>query len=445
MLGSMVFALVASQPADLYLPPPIPIPQEVRDAIARERRSRPAAPSGGHILYVNFDGATLHGGNCTNATTNCTFIDSVGTYNYPPYPGTQTQKDAILQRLAGYYADFDVQLVTTRPASGDYSMTMVGPGSAVCGASCSGGAAGVAPLDCSDTNPDDISFAFTDVIGTSDTYAIAVTIAQESAHGYGLGHTHNAQDIMYPALNHQETGFANSTSQIYDLGGGSSDCTGTGQQNSYQLLMQNIGAGGPDMQPPTITFNIPKDGDTVPSMFQVKFDASDNRGVTNIDLYADGNKIGSMGTSPFTFSIPGGFFSAGHHTLKGVAVDMAGNQADSGTITVTVQGLGENPGELGAACQTDADCAQGFCAFDSGANMHFCTRACDATANPCPDGFSCINAGGPMVCAPSTSSGGKSGGGCDVAASSQNGFGLAGLLLLGLGAFSLVLARSRRN
>ena len=445
MLGSMVFALVATQPANLYFPPPMPLPQELRDQLAREQRSRPTAPGAGHILYVNFDGASLTGGNCSNAETNCTFIDSVGPYNYPAYNGSQSQKDAIISRLTGYYADFDVQITTTRPSSGHYSMTMVGPGSGVCGASCSGGAAGVAPLDCGDVSPSDVSFAFTDVIGTSDTYAIAVTIAQESAHGYGLGHTHNALDIMYPALDHQETGFANSTSQIYDLGGGSSDCTGTGQQNSYQLLMSNVGPGGPDMQPPTISFASPHDGDTVPSMFQVSFSATDNRGVTSVDLYADGNMIGSSGTTPYNFPIPGGFFSAGHHTLKGVAKDMAGNQADTGTITITVQGLGENPGELGAACQTDADCANGFCAFDSGANMHFCTRNCDAMANPCPMGFSCIAAGGPMVCAPSTGSGGKSGGGCEVAGVSQHGFGLAGLLLLGLGAFALVLARSRRK
>src|SRR5262245_53573338 len=150
MLGSIVFALVATQPGDLYFPPPIPMPQELREQILSERRTRPSprTPGGGHVLFVNFDGTALHNDSCNNAQTNCTWIDTVGNYNYPPYPGSSAQRQDILDRLNQYYADFDVQIVTTRPSSGSYSMTMVGPGSPVCGVQCSGGAAGVAPLDC---------------------------------------------------------------------------------------------------------------------------------------------------------------------------------------------------------------------------------------------------------------------------------------------------------
>jgi hypothetical protein len=447
MVGSLLFVLLAPQPATAYFPPPIPLPQDLRDQLQREQRSRPTASGGGHLLYINFDGATLtHGSSCSDATTGCTFIAMVSPYNFPAYGGTADEKQQILNRLTTYFADFDVQIVTTRPTTNTYSMTMVGPGSGILGGAGGGQAAGVAPLDCNDLDPNDISFAFTDVVGDADTYAIAVIIAQESAHGYGLGHTRNMQDIMYPMLNHMELGFANSTSPIYDIGGLSSDCTGTGQQNSYQLLMQNVGAGGPDMTPPTISFATPHDGDTVPSMLHIAFDASDNRGLEKVQLYIDGALVNTAGGAPWTFDIVGGTYSAGMHRLKGVATDTAGNVADSGEITVNMQALGANPGELGSACNSNADCPQGgFCAFDSGAIRHFCTRPCDMMANTCPMGFDCVNAGGPMVCAPSTGMGGQSSGGCDVTDAAQHDSPLAGMLLLGLGAFAVMLARARRN
>ena len=216
-------------------------------------------------------------------------------------------------------------------------------------------------------------------------------------------------------------------------------------QNSYQKLLQNVGPAnsGPDVMPPTIDFVVPHSGDTVASGFAVSFGVSDDHGVASVDLWLDGQNIGST-IEPWTFQILGGAVSAGNHTLKGTAHDLAGNSANSQQITVTVLALGQSPGDLGSACTQNTDChgPTSQCAFDEGANRHFCTRTCTA-AQPCPDNFDCVDAGGPKVCVASAMNG--SHGGCSVGPSGRPGAhsSLAGALLLGLGLAALVLARGR--
>ena len=47
MVVSMLFALAAAQPVNKYFPDPVP----------QVEHTRPHAPGGSHILYLNFDGA----------------------------------------------------------------------------------------------------------------------------------------------------------------------------------------------------------------------------------------------------------------------------------------------------------------------------------------------------------------------------------------------------
>ena len=404
----------------------------------------PAAPGSPHVLFLNFDGGTVVSGNCSNALANppCSFIPTVASCNYPVYTNN-FRKPLIVAKVQEYYAPFNVQVVTAKPTSGTYSMVFVGPGSTCVGAPM--GAAGVGPLDCNNTNEPDVTFAFTDAFdGDTNTtravHNIAVTIGQESAHAFGLGHTNNQMDIQYPAVSGVEMAFLNQQMQIYDLPGSrSSDCTGTGMQNSYQFLINNVGANpnqGPDMAPPTISFVSPHDGDTVPSGFHVEFNATDNVGVATVDLYLDDNKIGGTNVGPYAFDVPGGTIPAGSHKLKGVATDAAGNKADTGDITVTVRAQGATPGDVGAMCTTDADCPGGFCALNG--STKFCTHTCNPADNlSCPGGFSCVAASGTNVCGPNAP---QQSGGCELARSGEgSGLGLAGLLLLA----TCVLQRKR--
>jgi hypothetical protein len=430
MLSALLLLAVQSTPTPRTFAVPYPEGVPV---------SGPHAPGSPHVLYLNFDGATLTQGNCSSAQTNCTFLIRVATCNFPAYTNN-FRKPLIVNLMQQFYAPFNVQVVTTRPTSGAYSMVMIGPGSACVNMP---GAAGIGPLDCGDTRDSDITLSFSDAFdGITDTtravHNIATTAAQESAHAYGLGHTNDPMDIMYPVVSNVESGFLNKDMLICDYGPNfpqqcgpppTSDCTGTGHQNSFEFLLADMGPnpnGGPDMTPPTISFIAPHDGDTVPSAFHVAFNASDNVGVKTVDFFIDGSKVGTE-TSGFAWDIPANTVPAGVHKLKGVASDMAGNTADSGEISVTVRALGDTPGDLGSACTTDADCPGGFCALNNANGHNFCTHVCDPmAADACPSGWACVAAGGTNVCGPAP----KSSGGCSMSTSEQpSGGSLATLLI----------------
>jgi hypothetical protein len=437
----IALALVAT-PATPFLPDPLPLPPELH---AKRAQLAPSSTTDPHILYLNFDGGPLRGSNsCSDATQNCTFIVRSGsTVNFPAFSGSAATRDMIIAMVRSFYSMFNVDVVTTRPTTGGYSMTMIGGHASSVGLSGSG-AAGVAPLDCGDENESDISFAFAEEVA-NDIHTVAVTVAQESAHGFGLGHTSDVTDIMYPALSGRESAFQDKEMRIYDIGGGgSSDCSGTGMQNSYRLLLSTVGMHGsvtPDTTPPDISFAEPQDGATVPAGFRIAFNASDNRGVTVVEIYADGQKIGALAQAPWSIDVAPGTFPAGKYKLKGLAKDAAGNQKQSAEITVTVKALGQTPGDLGSTCTGNGtECSGGgFCAFDTGANRHFCTRFCD-TQNTCPNGFACVDAGGPKVCA-GTGSMGMNSGGCAIASAG----GRSGLGWLGLAGVAALVIRSRRR
>jgi uncharacterized protein (TIGR03382 family) len=422
----MLALLLLEAAAHGVLPPP---PREVAPAGAVNALEP-------KILFANFDGAVLTGNaDCSSAPTNCSHIVMTNQVDYPAFSGTAVERQEIIDNLNRYYADFNVQIVTTRPTAAHYAMIMIGGTPDVVGQNSN--YLGVGPLDCGEMNPDDITFVWSAHPALhNDPVQVAVTAAQEAAHAYGLGHTQDQMDIMYPVLVGGEVGFLNRDMLMPNDG---SDCSGTGRQNSYQLLMSNVGPSAPDTIPPAISLLDPADGATLPSGFKVDFNATDNHLVTSVELWVNGAKLFGATSSPnvpmWSFTVPAGALPAGTAKIKGVASDLSGNVAATQEITVTVKALGETPGDLGTACTDTAQCnGGGYCISDSGKS--FCTRAC-SPSNECPNGFSCTQT--PQftsICTPNASSDDS---GCSAA---PQGTG-AGLSLLALCALALALARRR--
>ena len=120
MLATLVL-FAAAQPAP-WLPPPPRLP-------ASAVRTTYSAASGTKILYLNFNGGTVYNDQtgCSDAATGCSFIVAVsGMVRYPSFRGTAEQKQLIIDLVKAYYEPFDVQIVTDKPTSGDYSMNIVG-------------------------------------------------------------------------------------------------------------------------------------------------------------------------------------------------------------------------------------------------------------------------------------------------------------------------------
>jgi hypothetical protein len=66
--------------------------------------------------------------------------------------------------------------------------------------------------------------------------------------------------------------------------------------------------------------------------------ATDNVGVTKIEMYVDGVLVGNVATSPYSFYWNSGTVTNGIHTLKLKAYDAAGNSGSS-TVSVTTNNM----------------------------------------------------------------------------------------------------------
>jgi uncharacterized membrane protein len=95
--------------------------------------------------------------------------------------------------------------------------------------------------------------------------------------------------------------------------------------------------GGGDTTPPTTSVTVPANGATVSGTVTVTATASDNVGVTQMQLLIDGNVVASnTNSTSLSFSWVTTNFTNGTHTIVSKASDAAGNVGTSATVTVTV-------------------------------------------------------------------------------------------------------------
>ena len=97
-----------------------------------------------------------------------------------------------------------------------------------------------------------------------------------------------------------------------------------------------------DTEPPAVAITGPTAGSHVSGNVTVTADASDNVGVTRVDLYLDSvgaTPLGSATAAPYSVTWDANTASAGSHTLFATATDAAGNTGTSTGIPVTVDAL----------------------------------------------------------------------------------------------------------
>jgi Bacterial Ig domain len=110
------------------------------------------------------------------------------------------------------------------------------------------------------------------------------------------------------------------------------------------------GGGPPDTTPPTTAITAPANGATVSGTVSVTASASDNVGVTRVEIYVDSALAATLTSSPYAWSWNTTTAANGAHAIVSKAYDAAGNVGTSATVTVTVanstgsQQLLGNPG-----------------------------------------------------------------------------------------------------
>lgn len=158
--------------------------------------------SGRAVVFLELDGATVSSG-ASNARANTSFIVPAGPpVTLPAFDASAFGVDraaAIAELVTALQADFsafDVEVVTARPASGAYTMAVVGGSPAALGLGTQ--VAGVAPLDVGNPNRRDVAFVFSAQLPT--LRQVSNCISHELGHTFGLRHLAPEDDLMHPTL-----------------------------------------------------------------------------------------------------------------------------------------------------------------------------------------------------------------------------------------------------
>lgn len=127
-----------------------------------------------------------------------------------------------------------------------------------------------------------------------------------------------------------------------DLGSAGWDTAyGYGRVNAAAAVQIAVQTQNIDSQAPSVSLTSPSGGSTVAGVTAVNISATDNVGVTRVDLYANGALVASDATTPFGFSWDTTAQADGSATLVAYGYDAAGNQGLSKGVSVTVKNAAE--------------------------------------------------------------------------------------------------------
>jgi len=142
---------------------------------------------------------------------------------------------------------------------------------------------------------------------------------------------------------------APSAAQVEQVLTGSVDpcCNGQidgGRVNAYKAIQALGGIAQPpaDTTAPSVSISAPSSGSTVSGAASVSVNASDNVGVTKVELYLDGSLYTSATSSPYSFFIDSTKLANGSHVLQAKAYDDAGNASATPTLPITVSNLADS-------------------------------------------------------------------------------------------------------
>jgi hypothetical protein len=308
---------------------------------------QPVAPSAAatraksRTIFLNRRGGVLKPG-ANDSRKNVSSIVSKQT-QLDGWNATESEWSATVACMTAMWGRFDVEVTDVDPGeSVPHIEAMFGDSPSTVGMPANVG--GVAPMaiDCS-TVENAIVFAFTDNLPRKPQVVCEV-MSQEVGHAFGLDHELEAADPMtYLAFSNKRT------FQDKEVSCGESSARPCGvsghscraKQNSVEILLQRLGAAGADNDPPAVSVSSPADGETVGQGFTVVADASDNIGVTSLELYVDGKLVATRYEAPFEFAMTD--LALGGHVLRVTASDALDNSTST-ELDVIVESGASTPG-----------------------------------------------------------------------------------------------------
>jgi hypothetical protein len=399
-----------------------------------------------NIIYLNRcrGGCTVTGG-WDDARENRSSIVG-GTSVVEEFEHGDTAWDAVVACVALMYEPFDIVITDEDPGNVEHFEAVVAGYPQDIGMS--SGVGGVAPFGCGIIN-NAMTFSFANVY--SSTRDICETVAQETAHAFGLDHEFMCEDPMTYLSGCGEKTFQDIDAPCGEFEARECYCGGF-TQNSYQRIVGHFDGGKPT--PPDLDIIRPLANTLVQPGFIIEVDAQDNIGIASVAVYVGGQLLAESDFPPFIFNAPSTLVE-GPLAIRVVATDNRGEVSEK-TINVTLgapctqDSCGEglvchggqcidgpgSPGGLGSPCTASEQCDSGLCG--TAGDEQFCAAPC--AAGTCPDGFDCVGEETQQVCWPA-----EGGGGCRAANGSDgttSGLGIAFALAFG---FGFVVRRRRRN
>lgn len=424
------------------------------DAIAADEIS--------NIIYINrcVGGCQFEKAGVNDARSNKSQIPVPnGISTLSEFGGTDEAFDAVVECVRELYGPYDVEIVTEDPGAGVFHHEAVLAGLASELGIPDPRVGGIAPAACEPLN-NVISFSFANIDPT-DIETMCWTVAQESAHSFGMpNHVFECSDPM--TYLGPDTGdvcgrkyFRNESFRCGEFTETPCRC-GVNAQNSHVELMAVFGPGTPPA-PSVVEILSPDPDSMVSDDFSVFFRASNPRQVHHADLVINGTLYGRVDGHSFAerdenynFSTPD--LPDGYLDIEVIAYD---DIDTPGSTTITVlkgepcssadscfafqecnEGRCEYPaptGQLGDVCEYEQFCAEGRC-IEHGGEARCATSCNPNVADSCPDGFTCVGDGG---CFP------VSEGGCCSVAGGREERRLP-LVALGLFVAGVVALRRRR-
>lgn len=310
-------------------------------------------------VFVAFDGVLLEEAEQDDAALDRTAIAQLAG-EHAAWSGDASERAAVLQRVREHWAAYPIDFVDARPSEPAYVMAVVTDGAPL-----GPGVSGAAVLDCDDARgPGEVVFAFA---GSSEARAVAATISQELGHAFGLEHTDDTADLMYPFAQDGEQRFADECTALAE--GASCDDVHArhcelGSQSAHAELLDVLGSAIADSDAPEVEIVRPEDGDVfvAGTDVQIVVDASDDVHVDRVTVFEGVREVGHDDVPPFELVVTA--IPAGDFEVRVVATDAAGNAAESATITITARAPGWGPGypdvDRGRAAQGCAVAAPAF-------------------------------------------------------------------------------------
>jgi MYXO-CTERM domain-containing protein len=419
------------------------------DVLAMPPQPQTEGALGGQIIYLNrcIGGCDIHLG-AEDATNNTSPIPkNPATFPEPVWmPG---EWDQIVQCVREVYSPYDVMITDQRPSAVFNEVIVAGDPGSIGNDPSSGGVASVS-LDCS-PRTNSVAFVFAsaiDVFAQEDAnnrvWGTCWTIAQESAHLYGLDHEFQFLSNMRSACSDPMTYlsdcggqkfFRNQAASCGEFGPARPGCGPTNgcasAQNSHQKLLNVLGPGTPITTPPVTSISLPAAGATIGNGTAVHALARAQRGIGKVELWINGYRWGSAPGVPFGSAgqpesdygivIPAGVPDS-ILDIQIKAFDDINVEGDSAVVTVTKGAAGgcqsastcakgqkcdagkcywDPPtGQLGDTCGYNQFCQSDLC--QGTADKQICTQTClVGVTDPCPTGFDCVpTSGGNGICFP---------------------------------------------